>query len=353
MKPVPTGVPTGVPSCVPTRSGTPETSRDRRQDAASTKASQPRQEGRDRKNHLPRPAHVTRDHVSAAAGHLTDRDRRIALDCYEHGPLTTDQLERLHFRGGRAARRRLERLYELRVLDRFRPTLSRGEGSAPFHWLLDEVGARMVATELGRERDQLRWRRSDSLKVARSPVLAHRLAVNEFFVRLAVETRAAGGALREWYGERTTYRLFDGVVVPDGYGVLTIPDRDPLHMLLELDRGTEPLRRIRDKADRYAKAIPRSDLADADPLVLFLAPSARRQAGIADTVEAGRPGGRAYRVAVAPWSSDRFAGPSGVLRTLMARGLRRDQPHPAQVSKLRPSTGVEYSSRRGAGQSEL
>jgi hypothetical protein len=80
--------------------------------------------------------------------------------------------------------------------------------------------------------------------LARSATLTHRIAVNEFFVRIAVEARAAGGALREWYGERTTHRLLGGIAVPDGYAVLVLPGDDPLHLLLELDRGTEPLRRI-------------------------------------------------------------------------------------------------------------
>jgi len=191
------------------------------------------------------------------------------------------------------------------VLDRFRPTRRRGEGSAPYHWLLDEVGARIVAAELGRERDKLHWRRADPLKVARTPILAHRLAVNEFFVRLAVEARMVGGALREWYGERTTQRLFNGVVAPDGYGVVTLPDRDPLHLLLELDRGTEPLRRIRDKVDRYAKALRRSELADTDPLVLFLAPTAARTDHIAQVLT--RPDdarARALRCRAQCWSAD-------------------------------------------------
>lgn len=301
MRAVPTAVPTRVPTGVPTRSGTPQNRRDQREDGESAESTQPRQGGQDRKNHhITRPSHVTRDHVTIAAAHLTDRDRRIALDCYEHGTLTTDQLGRLHFRGGRATRRRLERLYELRVLDRFRPTLPRGEGSAPFHWLLDEVGARIVAAELGRDRDQLRWRRSDPLQVARSATLAHRIAVNEFFVRLAVEARAAGGALREWYGERTTQSLLDGIAAPDGYGVLTLPDIDPLHLLLELDRGTEPLRRIREKVDRYAKALPRSELADADPLVLFAAPTAARARSM---TEVGATIGGAV-IVWAPASSD-------------------------------------------------
>lgn len=224
--------------------------------------------------------------MAHAASCLTDRDRRITLDCHEHGALTTDQLSRLHFTRIRTARDRLMRLYEMRVLDRFRPTLRPGEGTAPFHWVLDEVGARIVAAEHGISRDELPWRHTTALGLASSATLGHRMAVNEFFVRLAVEARAAAGALRECYGERTTSRLLDGIAIPDGYGVITLPDRDPLHLLLELDRGTEPLHRIREKLDRYAKAIPRSELADADPLMLFLAPTKRRADSIAEVLRA-------------------------------------------------------------------
>jgi hypothetical protein len=251
-------------------------------------------------NPRPRPSHVTADHIPYAASCLTDRDRHIALDCHEHGALTTDQLARLHFTKVRTARDRLTRLYGLRVLDRFRPALTPGDGTAPFHWVLDEVGARIVAAEQGVSRDALRWRHATALGLARSATLDHRMAVNEFFVRLAVEARAAGGALREWYGERTTRHLLDGIAIPDGYGVLALPDRNPLHLLLELDRGTEPLRRIRDKVDRYAKAIPRSELADADPLVLFLVPTTSRTEHIAHLLS-GADDARARPIRCRAW----------------------------------------------------
>ena len=39
--------------------------------------------------------------LAALASRLTDRDRRVALDCYEHRVLATEQLRRLHFRGSR------------------------------------------------------------------------------------------------------------------------------------------------------------------------------------------------------------------------------------------------------------
>src|SRR6266540_4385192 len=90
--------------------------------------------------------------LAALASRLTDRDRRLALDCYEHRVLTTEQLRRLHFRGSRTTRKRLQKLRDLRVLASFRPPSQPGEGGAENHWVLDEAGAFVVAAELGLER---------------------------------------------------------------------------------------------------------------------------------------------------------------------------------------------------------
>lgn len=210
------------------------------------------------------------------AEHVTDRDRQIAADCYEHHVLTTDQLQRLHFRGLRTTAARLQLLYELRVLDRFRPSTRPGEGSHPYHWILDEAGALLIADRKGLERDRLHYRHEDGLKLASSRNLDHHVEVNEFFTRLAVEANAAGGELREWYGVRTLAHMLAGRVVPDAYGVLAMPNASPLHILLELDRGTEAGKVLREKVARYAEILPRSGLRDLDPFVVFAVPSARR-----------------------------------------------------------------------------
>ena len=78
-----------------------------------------------------RPGRLSAGHASRLAAQLTERDRRIALDCYDHRVLTTAQLQRLHFRTVRVAQRRLQQLYELRVLERFRPPWQRPHGSTP------------------------------------------------------------------------------------------------------------------------------------------------------------------------------------------------------------------------------
>ena len=222
--------------------------------------------------------------LAALASRLTDRDRRIALDCYEHRVLATEQLRRLHFRAARTARERLQELCELRVLASFRPAQHAGQGSAQNHWVLDEAGALVVAAELGLERAELRWRAQTALAIASSSKLAHQLAVNEFFSRLTEEARAAGGELERWWGERRSRDLLDGIATPDGYGRLQVPGEPALELLLELDRGSEDHGRLKEKARRYAKALPRSELRD--PLVLLLLPSRERTARAADNLAA-------------------------------------------------------------------
>ena len=231
------------------------------------------------------------------ASHLTERDRRIALDCFDHRVLTTSQLKRLHFTGTRTAVARLGVLYSLRVLDRFRPILARGEGTAPYHWLLDEAGALIAADHQGVERAALAWQHAIAAGVATSVKLAHHVEVNEFFTRLSVEASGAGGALFEWYGERTLRRVLGRDILPDGYGVITLPGRAPIHLLLQLDRGSEPSGTLREKAKRYARAVPRSSLEEVDPLVLFVVPGRRR----AQTAAAALAGAGA-RLAVTVWS---------------------------------------------------
>ena len=172
-----------------------------------------------------------------------------------------------------------------------------GEGTAPYHWILDEAGALIVADYLGRDRSELGWQHSVAASIATSQKLAHHVEVNEFFTRLAIEANAAGGALSEWYGERTCHHAFSGKVVPDGWGVLTLPGRGPLHLLVELDRGSEPSARLRKKAEDYQELLPYTSLKDLNPVVLLLVPSARR----AQTAAAAIAGGGA-QIAVAVWS---------------------------------------------------
>jgi hypothetical protein len=238
--------------------------------------------------------------VAALAWRLTERDRLVALDCYEHRVLTTEQLRRLHFRAPSKARRRLELLYQLRVLDRFRPPRRHGEGSSPYHWILDEGGAHVVAQALGLERAELGWRHQAAIAIAASSTLAHQLEVNEFFSRLAEEARQAGGRLGVWWGERRCLAALGGQAAPDGYGRFELPGQGPVSFLLELDRGTEEHERLRQKARRYARALPRSELSVDDPVVVVAVPTPARRDNLARALA-----GSSAPLRVITWTTER------------------------------------------------
>jgi hypothetical protein len=224
----------------------------------------------------------------------TCKSGQITLDCYHHHVLTTWQLQRC-----------TSRACELLVLGCTCCTCSessiasgrlgsaararhRGTGSST-------RPARTSAEQLGVERKELNWRRASALAIAASAKLRHHIEVNEFFSRLASEAAAQGGALTEWYGERTTQRLFHGRITPDGYGVLNLAGRAPLHILLELDRATE---RLHGKATRYAQELPRSVLCGAFPVIIMTVPtSARARAANAAIASTAAP------ITVAVWES--------------------------------------------------
>jgi hypothetical protein len=279
-----------------------------------------------------RPKRFRDEDLLRLASHLTKRDRQIAKDCFEFRVMTSSQITRLHFTGARTAAVRLNVLYRLRVLDRFRPSVPRGQGTAPYHWILDEAGALIVADHLNVNRTQLSWKHAVAASIATSEKLAHHVEVNEFFTRLAVEADAAGGELSEWYGERTCHHMFSGRLIPDGWGVLTLPDRAPLHFLVELDRGSETTSRLRNKADAYQEQLPHTGFKDLDPLVLLLVPSAGR----ARTATAALAGSTAP-IAAAVWSQH---STGSVLATVLDAESRRRQASPAPAGEgLRSPAG--------------
>jgi Replication-relaxation len=262
-----------------------------------------------------RPGRLSAGHASRLAAQLTERDRRIALDCYDHRVLTSVQLQRLHFRSVRVAQRRLQELYELRVLERFRPPWQRPHGSTPYHWTLDEAGARIVSELLGIPRTDLSWSRDSALALAGSSKLAHQVAVNEFCSRLAEEARTEHGALESWWGERRARAALAATIAPDTYLRLRLPGEAPIELLLELDRGSEDHKRLADKARRYEKALPRSGL---NAFVLLLVPSPGRAEHASSALARS-----AAPITVAVWTPTSGGSPLSCVRDAHARNAGR------------------------------
>jgi hypothetical protein len=229
---------------------------------------------------------VNDDLMREAAGHLTERDRRIIRLIARHRVFTTDQLTRLFFGNPTTARHRLTMLWRLRLLDRFRPLAPNpgaGLHAGSYCYVLDELGAWMTHIEADRDPAAFRWRRrrqGDDIAYARSQQLAHRLEVNEFFTRLRVRARHDRRVkLVRWLSETecTGYISSSLGLRPDGFGQWRQDGRE-VGFWLEWDRGTEPLNVLRDKLERYG------DLENATLVkrqyvnwVLICVPSTRRE----------------------------------------------------------------------------
>lgn len=157
--------------------------------------------------------------LAALAGRLTPQDRALCRLLAEHQVLAVDHAADLLYGSAHTARHRLLALHQLRVVDRFRPLVPLGAGSAPYHYVLGEAGATVLAAELGVEVHQLGYRRDHALAVAHSPTLPWLLAVNGFFAALAAAAHAQPDAgLLAWWPARRCTQQWGELVQPDAYG---------------------------------------------------------------------------------------------------------------------------------------
>jgi hypothetical protein len=208
-----------------------------------------------------------------AASFLTSRDRRICMDLYEHKVLTTSQLTDLHFNSQRVTERRLLKLYQLGVVQRFRPASEMG--SYPFHFLLGDLGAQVVAAELAVELKDLKLAKDRLVRIAYSPRLGHLVALNTFFTRLIHRCRQSQELrVTHWWSEERVRRRWGQIVLPDALGQLEGAGHR-VRFFLELDQGTESPSKLAKKLFGYQEA---SLVRESPQLLLFCFPDNRREA---------------------------------------------------------------------------
>lgn len=273
-----------------------------------------RRRDRQERQRAQRPA-VTADLLAVLAGRLTGRDRWMIGMLAEHRVLTTTQLTALAFGGPREAERRLAALWAWRVVDRFRPQTTLGGGSAPFHWVIDDAGAAVLAAGHGLTDTEFGYRRATALAIAHSQRLAHTVGTNTLLAALATRSATWAGAspldtgtgtdrppttgrLVDWWGERRCTAAWGDLVRPDAAATWQTPtpaagkaaDRTAgdraaggrasaasLGFAVEYDTGTETLARVAAKLGDYA------DLAAAAGQVLpvlFWLPSVARESAL-------------------------------------------------------------------------
>jgi len=157
--------------------------------------------------------------LAELAGRLTPEDRALCRLLAEHQVLAAGHIADLLYGSAHATRHRLLALHRLRVVDRFRPLVPLGEGSAPYHYVLGEAGAQVLAAELGVEVHQLGYRRDRAVAVAHSPRLPRLLAVNGFFAALAAAARRQpDAAVLAWWPAGRCAQQWGELVRPDAYG---------------------------------------------------------------------------------------------------------------------------------------
>lgn len=265
----------------------------------------------------PAPAgRLTAGVVAGELSRITPRDSNILNLLDQHGTFTTEQLTAMHFGSLDRARNRLNLLRSRGVLDRFRHY--HHPGSQSWRWVLGPVGAAIVAASRGEALPRPAAVRDAAARLAVSPTLRHRLAVNGWFAALLAYARARDGVtLTHWWNEAACREATGNLVRPDGHGRWHTAGR-VVPFWLEMDLGTEPIPRVVAKLAGYANLVG----APLAAPVLFWLPNAVREANIAARMaRTGPPPG----VVVATASDDTGDpdGPAGAVWRIVG--------HPARV----------------------
>lgn len=215
--------------------------------------------------------------LATLAGRLTPRDRRILRMIWDHRVLTAPQIAQLAYDSEDTARKRLLRLHRMGVVDRFAPNLPRGSGAAPYHYVLGEAGAAVLACEDGIDVKDFGYRRERVLSVAYSQTLAHTVGVNGFFTALVAHTRRVPlASVERWWPEHRCRAQWGETARSDAYGRWT-ENGQMLDFFLEYDNGTETLDRVARKLVSYYALTQQSGITTP---VLFWLPGERREANL-------------------------------------------------------------------------
>lgn len=219
------------------------------------------------------------DRVLRVQAQLTNRDQRLLDWLADHKVLTTFQISHALFGSLDFAQRRLLRLHRLGLVDRFRP-LRAGGGSFPWHYVLDQFGAELVAASRGEAPPRRGLTVERMRRIATSRTLNHQLGVNQFFTDLAGRARVRPDArLDRWWSEQQCARAgaFGRTLIspvrPDGHGVFA-EDGRRVAFFLEWDSGSEQLRVLVSKLAAYGRHVAKG--GPAWP-VLFCVAATRRE----------------------------------------------------------------------------
>ena len=188
---------------------------------------------------------------------LMARDVSVILSVYENRFLRRDQIQRLHFAGTslQATSARLKKLSDHKFLAKLQRPVAGGASQAVY--ALDKRGADVVAASLEIDRRKVRWKRDHNR--VEWLFMEHTLGLSEF--RVCLDLALVGRPEEILFyqrGDRSHLRRISVpnskkkylVVAPDAlFGVQT--ERGKHIFFIEVDMGTETLKRFQEKAIAY------------------------------------------------------------------------------------------------------
>jgi len=194
---------------------------------------------------------------------LTKRDKEALIAIYYHRCLTTEQLAEMFFmydgkgnlnnQASLIARRRLRKMFDFCLVDRFFIDVGENNGSSQAHIVLDTLGAKIVAGLLNLPLSELQWRYE--MNETRLPYLEHMIKINNCYLCLLRMARNHGHEMTVFHTEnhvRHEFKYWNQRIVfnPDAYGQYWMGD-DGFHFFLELDNGTMTPAVFQKKHQRY------------------------------------------------------------------------------------------------------
>ncbi|MGP3916335.1 replication-relaxation family protein [Nonomuraea sp. 10N515B] len=215
--------------------------------------------------------------LNALAVRLTDRDRRLIRMIRDFRVLTSAQIAEMYFDTADSARKRLLVLSRMGVLERFRPNLPPSMGTAPYHYVIGETAAAVLASEDGVDLADSGYRRDRTIGIAFASSLGHTVGTNGIAASLyGYACRHPESELTTWWPENRCKAEWGALARPDAYGRWR-EDGLSVDFFLEYDTGTEPLDRVAHKLDGYIKLTESSRIVTP---VLFWVQGERREANL-------------------------------------------------------------------------
>lgn len=223
---------------------------------------------------------VTEHVVADIRRSMTQTDWAV-LDTVDRVKVTSaGQLRRLHWPDpsqARTARRRLQRLTDLRVTSRLDRRVGGVRAGSDGHiYRIDVTGRRLLGQSPGRRPH-----------TPGTAFLDHQLAATEVYVQATEVSRSDTVEITEFTVEPTCWRRWGtGILKPDAYLVTVTPEFED-HWFIEVDRATESTTTISTKAavyERYRRTGIEQEQSGVFPRVLWIVPDERRKAQLVDAL---------------------------------------------------------------------